>query len=146
MISISTWWVRKRLYVIFIVRNFVLCNRFKSSKTTKYFELFWAKYFHFSLQNVSTYFSTFYLHIYWILTLEKHVPKELSLQMMEKSEYSNSNLLNLKLRKPEVVHFRRQSCDSTAHCSTGYKLQAIITWQRCAWKLEGHTNPRWILL
>ena len=39
---------------------FVLCNPVQSSKTTSYFELFWTKYFQSGLQNVSTYFSTFF--------------------------------------------------------------------------------------
>ena len=65
--------------------------------------------------NIFQYVLSDYSQIYWIFTLQKHVPKELSLQMMKNSKYSNSNLPNWKLRKPEVLHFRRELCQNTVH-------------------------------
>ena len=41
----------------------------------------------------------------------------LSFQMMKNSEYSKSNLPILKLRKPEELHFWRELCKKTVHCS-----------------------------
>ena len=74
------------------------------SLVTKCFNIF--QYF---FQDWFTDFS----HIYWILPLWKHVPKELSLQMMKNSEYSNSTLPNSKLRSLEVLHFRQELCKRT---------------------------------
>ena len=70
--------------------------------------------------------------IYRILTLQKHVPKELSLQMIKNQEYSNSNLPNQELQKPEVLHFRRQLCKKDR--SLPYRYGPIIPPPRCAWK------------
>ena len=91
----------KKYILSLLCATLVLGNRVKSSKITSYFELFWTKHFPFDWQNVSTLFQyvcqdwlTDYPKIYWALTLQKHVPKELSLQMMKNSEYSNSNLPN----------------------------------------------------
>ena len=86
----------------------VLCNRVKSNKITSYFELFCTKkkkkisfnLFHYFFQD----WLTDYSHIYRIFTLEKHFPKEFSVQMMKNSEYSNSNLPYYKIRKPEILH------------------------------------------
>ena len=103
----------------------VLWNRVKSSKITSYFVVSSC-----SEQNicilVDEFFNIFqyfwqdwltdYSHIYWISTLQKHVQKELSLQMMKNSEYSNSTYLikNYENRKYFIFD---DSCVKVPHTS-----------------------------
>ena len=132
--SILTWWVRNILSAILI-----LCNRLENSKITSYFELFWTKYFHFDWQNVSTYFCTLvrtrpnwqiiHKSTEYILTLQKHVPKELNLQVVKNSEYwTQPCQIKVTKLKPVVLHFRRELYKNSLQHTYGQ----IIPWQRSA--------------
>ena len=126
----------------------VLWNHFRGRKLHIFRDVM-NKIFSFWLTtsfNIFQYFGqdllTDYWHyiFYWMLLLQKYVPKEFNLRMMKNSEYFN--LPNQRLRKQAVLYFRRQSNERSIHtkprlrCVAAMHTYAMLLHCGVAWKLN----------